>query len=229
MKKFVIFNADDFGASTGVNRGIIEAHSRGVVTSTSVMVTGRAFKEALAMSRDYPLLALGLHWDVWGEDERSFDLENPHSVREEFKRQLGEFQGLFGKMPTHIDSHKHAHQEVMSLFLELVNPLGIPLRNDGQVKYLCGFYAQWEWKVTQLEYVSLPFLHQLLRTEVVPGFSEIACHPGYVSSDYQAVYLAEREAELATLIDPRLRELLTEENICLISYADFNRMHTSTT
>src|SRR5262249_2206725 len=119
--------------------------------------------------------------------------------------------------------------EVMSVFLELVEPLGIPLRNDGQVKYLSGFYAQWEWKVTQLEHVSLPALQQLLRTEVLPGFSEIACHPGYVSSDYQAVYLVEREAELATLTDPRLREILKEENICLISYADFNRMHSSTT
>lgn len=224
LKKYVIFNADDFGASTGVNRGIIEAHSRGAVTSTSVMLTGRASKEAVAMSKEYPSLAIGLHWDVWGEDERSFDLADGHSVCEEFKRQLGEFQNLFGRMPTHIDSHKHAHREVMPLFLELVKPLGIPLRDDGQVRYLSGFYAQWKWKVTQLEYVSLPFLHQLLRTEVLPGFSEIGCHPGYVSSDYQSDYLVEREAELATLTDPRLRDILTEENICLISYADFNCM-----
>jgi len=34
MTRHVIFNADDFGASTGINRGIIEAHLRGVVTST---------------------------------------------------------------------------------------------------------------------------------------------------------------------------------------------------
>ncbi len=70
MKRFLIFNADDFGASTGVNRGILECHTRGVVTSASLMVTGRAAREAVAMSRDHPGLSVGLHWDVWGEDER---------------------------------------------------------------------------------------------------------------------------------------------------------------
>jgi len=142
MYKYLIFNADDFGASTGVNRGIIEAHAHGVVTSASFMVTGRAVREAVALSRDHPSLALGLHWDVCGEDEREFDLEDAAAVRAEFERQLFQFQDLLGRMPTHIDSHRHAHREVMPLFRELVAPLGVPLRGDGQVAYLSGFYSQ---------------------------------------------------------------------------------------
>src|SRR4051812_27720069 len=51
VEKCLIFNADDFGASTGVNRGILECHTRGVVTSTSLIVTGRAVQEAISMSR----------------------------------------------------------------------------------------------------------------------------------------------------------------------------------
>jgi predicted glycoside hydrolase/deacetylase ChbG (UPF0249 family) len=54
VTKFLIFNADDFGASTGVNRGILECHTRGVVSSTSLMVTGRAVREAVSISRDHP-------------------------------------------------------------------------------------------------------------------------------------------------------------------------------
>jgi chitin disaccharide deacetylase len=81
-KKYVIFNADDFGASIGVNRGILECHTRGVLTSASLMVTGRAAKEAVSMSRDNPGLSVGLHWDVWGEDEREFDLQDAAAVRE---------------------------------------------------------------------------------------------------------------------------------------------------
>ena len=91
MAKHLIFNADDFGASTGVNRGIIECHTRGVLTSASLMVTGRAVNEAAALSREHPKLSIGLHFDVWGEDERSFDTTNESAVRDEFRRQLEEF------------------------------------------------------------------------------------------------------------------------------------------
>src|SRR6516164_11656277 len=111
MAKYLIVNADDFGASAGINRGILESHTCGVVTSTSLMVTGRAVAEAVSMSRDHPALAVGLHWDVWGEDERNFDLENRAAVRDEFRRQLDEFHRLLGRDPTHVDSHRHAHRE----------------------------------------------------------------------------------------------------------------------
>ena len=57
MRKYLIINADDFGASVGVNRGIFESHTCGVVTSTSLMVTGRAACEAVAISRDCPGLS----------------------------------------------------------------------------------------------------------------------------------------------------------------------------
>lgn len=226
MEKYLIFNADDFGASTGVNRGILECHTHGVLTSTSLMVTGRAVQEAVSMSRDNPDLAIGLHWDVWGEDEREFDLDNAQAVRDEFRRQLEEFHGLLDRMPTHIDSHRHAHREkhVMPVFRELVAPLGVPLRDDGRVRFVGGFYAQWEWMVTDLKHVSVEFLQEMLRTEVPPGFTEFSCHPGYMSDDYSAVYLAEREHEVASLTDPCIRRTIDELRIRLISYADYNRI-----
>ena len=37
MKKLII-NADDFGYTPGVTAGIIEAHKRGIVTSTTALV-----------------------------------------------------------------------------------------------------------------------------------------------------------------------------------------------
>ena len=37
VTKRLIVNADDLGMSKGVNRGIIEGHQRGLITSTSVM------------------------------------------------------------------------------------------------------------------------------------------------------------------------------------------------
>jgi predicted glycoside hydrolase/deacetylase ChbG (UPF0249 family) len=223
VAKFLIFDADDFGASVGVNRGIVECHTCGVVTSTSMMVTGRAVREAVAMSRDHPNLAIGLHWDVWGEDEREFDTTDIQAVRDEFQHQLDQFYGLVGRMPTHVDSHRHAHREehLVTVFRELVEPLGVPLRDDGRVRFVGGFYAQWEWMVTNLEYVSVPFLQKMLFEEVTEGWTEFSCHPGYTSPDYKAVYLAEREAEVRTLTDPRIRQTLDQLGVRLVSFADY--------
>ena len=88
MTRFLVVNADDFGYSPGINRGILECHTNGIVTSTSCMVTGYAVEEAAAISADHPDLSVGLHWDVFGEDERTFDLEDVGAVRDEFNRQL---------------------------------------------------------------------------------------------------------------------------------------------
>lgn len=60
MKQLII-NGDDFGYSTQVNQAIIQAHQQGILTSTSLMVTAEAFKEAVTLAKANPTLAVGLH------------------------------------------------------------------------------------------------------------------------------------------------------------------------
>ena len=219
----IIFNADDFGASTGVNRGIVECHRHGVLTSTSMMVTGASVEEAVALSDENPELAIGLHWDVIGEDEREFDMGDERAIRDEFEQQLDRFVALLGRAPTHVDSHRHLHRQAFELFEELVEPLGVPLREDGQVAFVGDFYAQWEWGVTDLAHVSVPALQRLLREKAGAGWTEFSCHPGYRSPDYSAMYLVEREAEIETLTDPRIPETISELGLELCSFADHAR------
>lgn len=57
----LIVSADDFGMSAGVNAAIYEAHARGILTEASLMVTGRAAAEAIALARAHPTLGVGLH------------------------------------------------------------------------------------------------------------------------------------------------------------------------
>jgi hopanoid biosynthesis associated protein HpnK len=57
----LIVNADDFGMSEEVNHAIIRAHKEGVLTSTSLMVTGAAFEGAVKLARENPRLATGIH------------------------------------------------------------------------------------------------------------------------------------------------------------------------
>jgi predicted glycoside hydrolase/deacetylase ChbG (UPF0249 family) len=223
VTKHLIVNADDFGASSGTNRGIVECHQRGILTSTSLMVYGQAVHEAVALSRANPDLAIGLHWDVVGEDEREFDLADHDVVKAEFELQLQLFGDLMGRGPTHIDSHRHTHlhDDVREFFAQLAKPVGVPLRDDGRVTFIGGFYAQWEWGVTELGYISVAALQGILRNEVREGWTEVSCHPGYVSDDYASMYRHEREQEIRTLTDARIRATIDELGIQLESYATF--------
>ncbi|MFN3467120.1 MAG: hopanoid biosynthesis-associated protein HpnK [Candidatus Brocadiales bacterium] len=60
-KRTLIVTGDDFGLSSGVNQAIIKAHQEGILTSASLMVTGRAFEEAVGLARANPGLSMGLH------------------------------------------------------------------------------------------------------------------------------------------------------------------------
>ena len=220
--KYIIFNADDFGYSRGINRGIVEAHTRGVLTSTGLMVNTSATDEAVRMASDLPDLSIGLHVNFTNEAQELFDYNDPKLCRAELHRQFVRFVDLMGRLPTHIDSHQHVHKDDtrVQFFLELAQEHDLPLRDYCAVFSVGGFYAQWEYGVSDPNYVSFDVLARILREEVPAGVTELGCHPGYVDPDFECVYHKDREYELKTLCDPRVRELLAELKIELIGYRD---------
>jgi hopanoid biosynthesis associated protein HpnK len=60
MRRLIV-NADDFGRSPSINRAVIEAHQRGILTTASLMVNGDAVDEAVELARQNPTLGVGLH------------------------------------------------------------------------------------------------------------------------------------------------------------------------
>ncbi len=64
MRSLLIVNADDFGISEGVNRGILEAHLRGILTGTTVMANMPAFDHAARLKREHPTLTVGVHLNL---------------------------------------------------------------------------------------------------------------------------------------------------------------------
>lgn len=60
MRRLIV-NADDFGLTAGVNRGILEAHARGIVTSATLMACGAEFSQAVALAAQSPKLSVGCH------------------------------------------------------------------------------------------------------------------------------------------------------------------------
>lgn len=151
----LIVNADDFGLISGVNRGIIDCHLAGSVTSTTLMVNMPAAEEAAELAKAYPSLGVGLHFnltqgrplaprsdvaslvDRQGQFHRRPMAEKravtgcfkAAEVERELVAQFRRFEAL-GLTPTHIDSHQHIH--VFPVVFDIVAGFcakhGLPLR-----------------------------------------------------------------------------------------------------
>jgi chitin disaccharide deacetylase len=143
----LIVNADDFGLTAGVNRGIVEAHTQGIVTSSTLMAQGRAFEDAVRLAETVPQLSVGCHV-VLIDGEPVLDRERVPSITARnggvprFRDGLKSFavRALMGDMDaseieseasaqirklqaagvnvSHIDSHKHTH-----VFPSVLRPL----------------------------------------------------------------------------------------------------------
>ena len=153
MRRLVV-TGDDFGFSRGVNRAIVEAHEKGVLTSASLMVTGDAWEEAVSLARAHPRLAVGLHLVIVCGRSVLSRAEVPHLVdhagffrtsptragllyqlhpaaraelRREIRAQLERFQQT-GLPLDHVDGHLHLHVHpvVVDVLAELAAEFGIP-------------------------------------------------------------------------------------------------------
>jgi chitin disaccharide deacetylase len=133
--KNLIVNADDFAWTEGVNRGILEAHLNGIVTSTSLLANGAAFESAIATAKSAPNLGIGVHLNLSDgaptatreavtsilNDDGEFlggpetlllkiatGSINLHEVEDEWSAQIEKIREA-GIQPTHLDGHKHVH------------------------------------------------------------------------------------------------------------------------
>ncbi len=233
-KKYVIVNADDFGQSAGVNRGIVGAHERGIVTSASLMVRWPAAAEAAAYSQRRAELSLGLHLDLgewvyrageWKPLYRVIPIEDRRAIGDEIVRQLDAFRQLTGRNPTHIDSHQHVHlrEPVRSALFEIVRDLALPLRHFNPAIRYCGkFYGQTTEGFSLLDVISVEGLSKIL--EALPeGVTELSCHPGE-GNDLDTMYRNERAQEADVLCDPRVRESLRRFGIELCSFSEARQL-----
>lgn len=153
MTPRAIINADDFGLSPGVNRGIVSGFREGILTSTTMLVNLQHFDGAVELARANPDLPVGIHLTLlWGRPisdpasvptliERdgcfprslstlatryfSGRLSADH-VKLELRSQIRKFLDA-GLTPTHVDTHKHVHclPGVLEALIEVVGEFGI--------------------------------------------------------------------------------------------------------
>lgn len=224
----LIVNADDFGLSEGTNRGIIECHERGIVTSTSLMVRQPGAASAAAYGKANPALAIGLHFDLgewewrdgaWFQVYEVIATEDADAVSAEIERQLDLFHSLIGRPPTHLDSHQHVHQHepVRSVASAVAARLGVPLRGvSGGIAFCGGFYGHEAKGAPFPEGISVGNLLSLLR-QLPAGTTELSCHPG-LDESLASCYRLERLAEVQALCDSQVLAAVESEGISLISF-----------
>ncbi len=223
--RFCIVNSDDLGLSSEIDRGIFEAHDNGIVTSASLLVDGPDTESAIQQVRQRPKLGLGIHVAFDERGKLFVDVQDLAAVQREIDRQLTLFVRLVGEPPTHIDSHHHLHRlfNVARLFLEAGRRYGVPVRGFSEVVYVGRFYGQPEFGRTDLSKISVEVLVGMLQA-LRPGITEISCHPGHLETRPDAVYNKEREVELATLTDERVKAAVASEGIRLVNYRDYAQM-----
>lgn len=142
MRRLIV-NADDFGFTAGVNHAIVEAHTRGIVTSSTLMAHGAAFDEAAVLAKNTPGLSVGCHVVLIDGTPVLDGAQLPSlTVSGRFRDGLKSFaaRALAGRMDaaeitaeataqirriqsagiavSHIDTHKHTH-----VFPQILKPL----------------------------------------------------------------------------------------------------------
>lgn len=228
MKKLIV-NADDFGYTSGVNKGIIQAHIKGIVSSTSLMVYGKAAAEARNLSK-YPKLSLGLHFQITSEGLKAdfskyvlLPIATIKRLKKEFDEQIEEFVKIIGKKSDHLDSHQHVHllQKVKPIFEDYSIKHKIPVRGFNRVKFIDNFFGWNRLRIQDLSKISENYLLQTL-LELNDGTSEIMCHPGISDDELRSIskYADERSEELKTLTSPKILEFIKNSKIKLINWRD---------
>jgi chitin disaccharide deacetylase len=155
MKELIV-NADDFGLAESVNRGIVVAHREGLLTSASLLGNGLAFDQAVALSREFPHLSVGVHLNISGgppispassvptlvNERGELHLSPPRvwvgiltgritveEIRSEFRAQVLKIFDA-GVTPTHLDGHLHVH------VLPQLSPIVIALAREFGIRYV---------------------------------------------------------------------------------------------
>ena len=214
----VIVNADDLGYDPEIDRGILEAHLHGIVSSATAMVETPFAAAAL---RAAPAsLAIGLHAVL------DPDLDEAGATAA-LARQLDRFVELRGRPPSHLDSHKHAHARPgpLAAVVRLALIHHLPVRSiDGPMRAALRRAGVWTPDAFLGDAARRPAWTEarLLESldQVGEGVTELMVHPGYRPGQVRTSFGVEREQELAALVSPRVGGLLRSAGLHLVSFAD---------
>ncbi|WP_447887050.1 chitin disaccharide deacetylase [Serratia fonticola] len=252
MDKLLIVNADDFGLCKAQSYGIIEAFNNGVVTSTTAMVNAAGIEHAASLSVAHPKLSIGMHFVLtlgkplapmpslvrengeigkWIWEMAEADTLPLDEIEQELACQFTRFIELFGRPPSHIDSHHHVHMipQIFPIVVSFTKAKGIPLRvvrevaiKDDQVLNEIhtsdGFTSEFYGDAISEELFLKALDDSTSRKE---KSLEIMCHPSFIDNTILASkYCYPRLAELDVLTSTSLKNAIAERGYHLGTFRD---------
>jgi len=209
--QLLIVNADDFGFSPEISRGICEAFIRGIVTDCSILVYSPYAAEAFRMAR-HAGLPVGLHLDLVTSFVRE---ESPHfgpqglvcrelfrrehdglppeplpcadliAIRDEIRVQVERFIRLAGREPSHLDYHYGLHYlpELMAIYVSTAGEYRLPVRWGSQYAGINPYPHSPDGLCDEFRGLETGCVDLLLALLRRPwqGVLELICHPGYTT------------------------------------------------
>lgn len=247
--KVLIVNADDFGLTEGVSRGILEAHRNGIVTSTTLLVN-RAIPRAQVEEIKASRLGVGVHLNLTHGTPVAAPRRVPSLVdaegrfvrdareaaarakvdeaRIELGTQIDVFRGIMGRFPTHLDTHHHVgrFEPILEVVLDFARALRVPVRSqDAGARAAArslGIRTPDHFmgeSGAQAYWSRERVLEQL--AALPAGLSEFMTHPGYFDDELAySRYGRQRETELAGLTHPDVRQAVEGHGIRLAHFGN---------
>ena len=229
----LIVNGDDLGYTKGVTEGILEGYHRGILRSTSALMSSAYIQESAALTKDCTDLGVGVHLnltlegpltknrtltdpatgefyhgrtEVWKHDPDYTEIYN------EWKAQIDRFMEVFQKRPTHLDSHHGVHDatpEALQVAQRLSEEYRLPLRRYNHYKFVPEFFGSKEPK--QL----IDILEKYKDTDI-----EIMAHPAFADLDLyrKSSICFPRVQELDVLCSDAVKEYVSKHGIELAHY-----------
>ena len=243
---YVIFNADDYGLSQGVNTGIIDSSNQGVVRSTTLMVGMEAQNHGIDLLTTAPYLKLGLHFRLTAgsalsslssltDNHGQFLTQdrfwprtqfNENELFDELSLQVEQFKKT-GATLSHIDSHHHVHThpQVLPVVLEVAKLHRVPVRGQRQISGDISLKRYCFSDVFYGDSVGVDtIVKEIKRLQTNTDVLEFMCHPAHLDESLkaQSSYYHQREIELNTLTSQQLKDALHEAQVTVTDYSILN-------
>lgn len=244
--RFLIINADDLGISSEVNRGIFTAYGKGVITDSSLLITGPFSKEAIEEIKANPNFQVGLHinldsvlgWESLGKEKFTRQELHQHmnkttfvkKIHQEIHEQIEAFLET-GLIPSHIDTHHHVHgfPQIFEPLIEAMNRYGIKVIRFNKTGYalmgrknllLTTETAQWMEETLREKGILYP--HHFI--DPIFPFSIEELPPGVTELMVHPSMGGDpwRQRDLEMLMDPLFMKTVIDEGIQLISFSEID-------